>query len=363
MTTTAATDFHSAENRFYVYALSSTPVDQSETFDPSSIFYVGKGTGKRWESHFTEAQQEIARLADETEQELPAKFAAIRGIIEEAEGNLDFENYVYIVKGGLEEKNAFLLEALTIELLAKAGVALTNLVRGHHSADLLKPAGEVRRYYGAEPLAVDRILAKDVGAFLPGGERDDEILCIAVKGSIADMDLREDVPWGEENDETRFAGGVAYTVSSTAVEGGRRGWDPDDPWTDEEARERARHYWNISPRNVELLQEISRDGRLELVLLIQDPRAGQSTIRYHWKIDADGEWIDYWHYLDDEHVWHATQVGLPLGEKFEEAEDPLLGRTPRRVEDGRQLLEAMASGIGYFALHSTGEPAVAEIRP
>ena len=277
---------------YYVYALSTVPA-VGGVFDPDNIFYVGKGRGLRWLSHFREAQRDLA--AGNTSRS--RKQDRIAQLLESSSGDLDLEQYAFIVKGGLDEDSAFLVEALTIELLRKFGVDLTNVVAGHHAYALFKPAGEVRRYYSAQVLDVDRVLTVDNGAgwsigdFLPGGARAEDDLVVVVKGSADVLDMFVDVE--TEDCDARFSGGVVVRAGEV-VESGRRGWDPDDPWTDGEARERARHYWPVSVSTVATLQEIAREGRLRLALLVVDPRAGQSAVRYEWQVDPSGP-VSYTH--------------------------------------------------------------------
>lgn len=345
-----------AGERYYVYALSTVPV--GETFDPNSIFYVGKGTGKRWENHFKEAQRQFSQDENGEPPELSAKFRALREILQACESHHDFENYVYIVKGGLPEKSALQLEALTIELLLSMGVELSNLVRGHHSADLLKPAAEVRRYYGAEPMFVDWIRADSITDFLAGGPRGEDTLFLAMKGSTEDMAYLEDVDWEDAvTGEADNIDGVHRVLARPDPEKIRRGWNPEDPWTDEEARERARHYWTISAEKLRTLQQIALDERLELVLLIRDPRAGQTAIRYHWQVEGEGEWLEYGTYEGE--TWRREQVGIPLGAAFEEKEDALLGHIPYNRRNERHIFNGPQGGHTYFALPANEEPDVA----
>ncbi|MFT3662705.1 MAG: GIY-YIG nuclease family protein [Gordonia sp. (in: high G+C Gram-positive bacteria)] len=244
----------------YVYLLTKNPaVGTSLNLD--DVFYVGKGRGLRWAQHFAEARKAIAR----GDGRLSAKHLAIREILANTDSDdLNFEDYAYIVKGGLDEQSALTLEALTIELLRKAGVDLTNIVAGHHSSAMLKPAAEVRRYYSAEPFIVEEISAGEksrpssLADFRPGGTRSGESVVVVVKGSTETMARYEDVRTGEEG---RFAGSLR-AEKRNRVEGGRRGWNPDDPWTDEEARDRAEHYWPVSPKTAGTLRSIARDGRL-----------------------------------------------------------------------------------------------------
>jgi hypothetical protein len=71
-----------------------------------------------------------------------------------------------------------------------------------------------------------------------------------------------------------------------------RGWDPFDPWTDQEARERARRYWPIAAHRVRSwLAEPETSPRC-LLLGIPEPD-GRTVVRYAWQIDPQGSWEFY----------------------------------------------------------------------
>lgn len=322
---------------YYVYALSTIPA-RGKGFNPNDIFYVGKGKGLRWSQHFAEARRAI-----DSGLELSTKHAAIKTIFAESDDELDYEDHVYIVKGGLDEPAALTLEALTIELLRNSGVPLTNVVSGHHSGALLKPAAEVRKYYSAELLVVEAVSAvtkaeigrAEIADFVLGGSRESDRLTVVVKGSADSIPLYEDRTRADV--AARFGGGVVADIGNR-VDDGRRAWDPSDPWTDEEARERAHHYWPVRPAAVEMLMGIAADGRLSLAMLVVDKRAGQSAVRYEWHVDSEaGVWLDY-----------GDRIGFPLGAAID-AHDSWVGRSLVRKHDGKQILEAHASGIGFAA--------------
>lgn len=314
---------------FYVYALSRVPVTAGR-FNPDNIFYVGKGKGLRWQVHFAEARDAMAQQDADPDAELSAKHREIARIIGNAGDDLVLEDYAYIVRGNLTEPEAFLIEALIIKLLNRPGAELTNKVAGQHAERALIPATEVRRFYSAEELEVDRVRAADLRGFMPGGEWDTNGVCIVVKGSTADMEEYEDV---SAEVEPRFPG---EAVDAGDLVGTRRGWSADWPWEDADARERARHYWPMSVATVTALQAIAADGRLQLAMLIKDSRAGQSAVRYVWEVDPEGTWLDY-----------GQRVGVPLG--VEIMDDAWLGASLVRQDDGKQILEGMSNGITFAA--------------
>lgn len=122
---------------YYVYLLID-PRDQK-------IFYVGKGKGNRVFAHINDA------LENET---VSDKLDKIRAIVKE-HGGINH----YIIRHGLSENEAFLLESTIIDLLSNrifnnsAVANLTNIQGGHYS-DLfgMKTANEIKMLYAAEKL-------------------------------------------------------------------------------------------------------------------------------------------------------------------------------------------------------------------
>ncbi|WP_297006003.1 GIY-YIG nuclease family protein [uncultured Corynebacterium sp.] len=319
---------------YYVYALSLTPVD--EGFDLRNIFYVGKGKGARWQQHFKDTVTDLRRRDVDATVTLSAKKQTISDLIDAADGDLDIERHAYLVEWSLTEAEALRTEALVIKMMRSYGNVLTNEVAGHHEAEVLMPAGEVRRFYAAEKAEIERVRTADLADFLPGGPREREGICVVVKGSSEEMPLSPDIigdgPVGH------FWDAEAGEPFEDVV---RRGWDPRWPWSDDEARERARHYWPVGDATADILAGIAEDGRLTLAMAITDPRARQTVVRYSWVVDdTDERWLRY---------LGTGRVGFPLGTANNESWDPWLGKCLIREEDGKQLLEAMAGGIGYAA--------------
>lgn len=320
------------EKVYYVYMLSRTPV--SEGFSLENVYYVGKGRGSRWASHFKNAELEVRGEGEgDAEIRRAAKDLEISALFAEHGDDVEIEDFVYLVDWELTEDQAFRVEALMIKMLRDMpGVSLTNLVSGHHEHRVLLPAGEVRRYWGSDDMPVERL--SDLEDFLPGGERGDEEVYVVVKGSAQVMGYSEDLITDEEG---RFAGSVRTEIQGLD-DWVRPGWDPRTPWTDDEARERGRHYWPMSVERAEVLREIALDDRLYLALMVEDAVSKRTVVRYLWDVEeSDGNtWLDY-----------GQRIGLPLGDAYEE--HPLLGQCPV-TEDGNQVLFAHSGGIAVIAL-------------
>lgn len=116
---------------YYVYVLK----------DPrnSEIFYIGKGVGNRVFQH--------ALGAIETEHHSD-KLNLIREI-----QNTGNQVEHYILRHGLEEKEALMIESACIDLIGLD--ILTNQVKGHHSWDEgLKTIDEIVQYYDAKIITI-----------------------------------------------------------------------------------------------------------------------------------------------------------------------------------------------------------------
>jgi hypothetical protein len=120
---------------FYVYLL----IDPRD----SSIFYVGKGTGNRYFAHIAEARKTSKDGVGDY-----AKLARIREI--EAAGT---EVQIDILRHGLTEHEAFLIESAAINLLGMD--ALANRVVGHETFERgWLTIAEANAMYGAKPAVI-----------------------------------------------------------------------------------------------------------------------------------------------------------------------------------------------------------------
>lgn len=138
--------------KYYVYLLVDPRNDK--------IFYVGKGKGDRVFNHL----QCALSTSDESD-----KLNIIRDIIKAG-----LEVKYYIVRHGMEEKEAFLVESVLIDLLTFrdfASVAnISNIQAGHHQFDSgLKTAEELEALYN--------------GGYLEESDFVDKVLLININGT------------------------------------------------------------------------------------------------------------------------------------------------------------------------------------
>ena len=127
---------------YYVYAL-------ADPTDGGKIFYIGKGEGDRVFQHARAAKE----LEDEAVKSL--KLQTIRHILDAGQ-----QVQTYILRHGLREREAFIVEAVIIDLLTNDKTAnrcvnavLHNIQGGHDQRELgIRTAEELEAQYGSEPL-------------------------------------------------------------------------------------------------------------------------------------------------------------------------------------------------------------------
>jgi len=123
---------------YYVYLL----IDPRIKDKNKAVFYVGKGTGWRAESHLKEYILEL----DKKEDAKNKKISEIR--------NDKKEPIIEILRHGLIEKEAFELESAMIDFIGKE--KLTNQILGHHSVDRGRVnLEELARRYSLEKIAIE----------------------------------------------------------------------------------------------------------------------------------------------------------------------------------------------------------------
>jgi len=310
------------DHPFYVYLLLTTPTDDlslRERFEPMNVLYVGKGKGYRWASHFKDALSATEQPA------LSDKHRAIRESLGENPSAQRIEQHALVVAGGLTEAEAFRLEAIMMHLVG--GVTATaNLVSGHSADELLVPARDARVFFGAADLKLDLWQVNGTGHL------QSELVTSETNGSIVFMVKGTDKAlaesdWNALSVTGRFPNSVVMNQGREASEK-RRGWNPQVPWTDEEAWSRARRYWSGAPTSIALWQRLiaERDGYL--ALLVPDHRDHRSVIRYVWELSSTEPWEDY---------DAIKKFGFPTGRLV--VDHPWLGKRP--VDDrGRGILRS-----------------------
>jgi hypothetical protein len=323
------------EDGYYIYGLVDPQALHDTSGDPLlSIFYIGKGRRSRWAEH----EKEV-RIALQREEILLERYSSkaerIRKILDRGQQ----VPALRLSAGYLDEQDAYCAEALAIDTVGAALAAasrppLTNATPGHYAGFL----------WLREHFVFTEVVEEDLKAGLANqatGPAQTELL---VKGTTDDLDMPDQ--------RVSLAASLPAAVAAlahrvTALEtlddqivASRRGWKPYDPWTDLEARERARRYWPIAPGRVASWIESPSTMPARLLLGIPEP-GGRTVVRYAWRIDPAGSW---------EYYPQTNRWGIPLAERLRN--HPRLGRAlyeTRTGHDGSsarvQVLLNYSSGI------------------
>lgn len=318
---------------YYIYGLVDPRALRETGGDPLlSVFYVGKGKNDRWAMHERDVLNTLTREELLLERR-SSKAERIRMILDRGEQ----VPAIRLSAGYLDDKDAYYAEALAIDtvgaVLAQAGrPPLTNATPGHHAGFVW-----LRDHFVFTETVEEELRGEPPTSGLPTAAPTE----ILVKGTVEELIVpgqRVTDPARLPHDVAAFGARVialhmlddAHPETTT-----RRGWDPLDPWTDLEARDRARRYWPIAPHRVATWLRNPDTMPRSLLLAIPEP-GGQTVVRYAWSIDPLGTW----EYYPDAGRW-----GLPLGDRL--YEHLRLGRALYDNRDGRrvQVLHGYASGI------------------
>lgn len=293
---------------YYVYGL----IDPTELQDgiPSladqlaAVIYVGKGSKLRSEDHAIEARSILEQEAEKPEIKATYGRKLDRLIALFRAGTPP--QSVKLSAGFAEEIDAYSVEAFAIEAInalreARGRDPLTNAIKGHGVA--IEPLVQYEARLDAEEVEV----ADRYGA----GQ-----LAILVKADLSesgDGEYRAGDPFNLPAKVRHLSARINYMEQVRALPA-RRPWDLHLPWTDEEARTRARRYWPLGAANVGSWIKDPTSGPSHLLLAVKDGR--NTTIRYAWHLDQNGDWEAY----------YGSKWGVPLGE----ADDhhPLLNKIP-----------------------------------
>jgi hypothetical protein len=319
-----------ANESYYIYGLVD-PLALHQTGDQLlSIFYVGKGRRSRWVHHEKEERRALNREEVRLERR-SSKAERIRMILDRGQQ----VPAIRLSAGYLNEADAYHAEALAIDTvnaaLAAAGrPQLTNATPGHHAGFVW--LGEHFVFTETTEQDVDAVGASDKGQ---GGT---EIFVKGTSDSITRPGQRRATAAALPDDVRDLAGRVVaidFLGEDHPEEIESRGWDPFDPWTDVEARERARRYWPIAAHRIRSWLVEPETLPKYLLLGIPEP-GGRTVVRYAWQIDRQGPWEFYT-------GW--GRWGVPLSERVRD--HPRLGSALYETKNGRrqQVLAGYASGI------------------
>lgn len=336
--------------RWYVYALIDPIVYRQTGSQLLSVLYVGKGTKDRANQHARDERHALEKSLA-TLPMTASKSERIRRLL----GSGEEVPAVTLSSGFVDEGDAYRAETLAMELISRLLAAhglepLGNTTPGHGQSAGMTIAGQPQVLGGPKGPALTPAAVLDEPQFQLRSVRDAlhastsrrvdwrsagviPRATILVKGSA------EAIPGGSHAALPLDAlpptlADVADRIvpRDTAILPGsefdRRGYDPDDPWTDHEARERAARYWPFAPATVREWLLDNQSGPVDLLLAV--PATGGTTVRYAWQIDRTAAF----EFFPDTGRW-----GIPLGK-------PLLGHPAR----GLCLVEDRGNRAGVQVL-------------
>ncbi|WP_150104684.1 GIY-YIG nuclease family protein [Cellulomonas gilvus] len=291
--------------RWYVYALIDPIMFRKTGSHLLSVLYVGKGTKDRANQHARDERKALERAAAS----LPmhgSKSERIRWLL----GSGEDIPAVTLASGFVDENDAYRAETLAMELISRLLAAhglepLGNAVPGHGQASGMQISGQAHELGGPKrpalsPVAVDgeptfELRSVRESLYASTSRRVDwRSAQVVRRPSILVKGTTEAMPSGSHSPLPREAlppslADVAHRVTPRDIEIAagsefvRRGYDPDDPWTDHEARERATRYWPFAATTVREWLLDDDQGPLDLLLAV--PGTGGTTVRYAWEVN------------------------------------------------------------------------------
>ncbi|WP_280451655.1 GIY-YIG nuclease family protein [Nocardia cyriacigeorgica] len=320
---------------YFIYALLDPKVYRQTKDELQSIFYVGKGKNSRSHQHEKDVRSAL-RTEEQLHERLESKAHRIHQILDRGESI----PILYLAEGIHNETDAFNAEQLAMTLvdglLRRTGQGvLTNATSGHNQG--VRRVGESE--LGGISVWEARIRKDevDIGSRSLDMEDAGQTSIILVKGSRSDLPAH-----GHRLSRTgilptqvqEFADRIKLLEFTGEDPITRRGWDPDDPWDDLDARERARRYWQFGIDRVAGWLR-NPDSMPTHLLLAIPTRSGETVVRYGWEIDPGGTW---------EFFPNGNDWGVPLGKR--DLDHPFLNRALYETEQGRrtQVLRSRSAG-------------------
>jgi len=317
-----------ANREYYVYGLVNPVELQRTRSDVLSIFYVGKGTGDRANQHERDVLRDL-RKELLTYDRHSAKEARIRTILDSG-GRIEA---VELAHGFECSRDAERAESLAMNLMGHLlertdRAPLTNDAVGRDSG--FRRLTELRSLSDVD-LPVEIVSGEPSGRAVSAmptdrgsGVAGTTVRTLIVKGTTEPL-TRPGQQVVRPAPPSRPAVREIVTDENSSDSFTRRGWDPLDPWSSDEAAERAARYWPFARSRVQEWVDEPSQAPTQLLLGVPGPN-GRTTIRYAWKIDVDGVWDFY----PESNRW-----GVPLGDPI--PDHPARGRTLTEVRDGRQV--------------------------
>lgn len=253
----------------YIYVLVDQDKFQRSKDIIKSAIYVGKGTGARMDAHIQEAKlalQDKSRLDTASN---PEKVKQLVAMLEEGK-----QIKAYRISAGYStDEDAFIAEALAITLINSSrseDERLLNAVSGHGST---KITDMVEHF----------LFAGCTDVTLP--ETSDTSAIFVKVGGDGDFYKHEHEEEEKISGITKMSEGQVKKSKKRREEKLeiRRGWDPMEPWNNEEATERARRYWPFKEERV--IEWINNPAKRPKFLFAGIKDGNKTVVRYIWEID------------------------------------------------------------------------------
>ncbi len=321
---------------YFIYALLDPKVYRETKDDLRSIFYVGKGRTDRPHQHEKDVRSALLK-EERLHERLDSKAHRIHQILDRGER----VPILYLAEGIYNEDDAYNAEQLAMTLVdgllrRTDKSVLTNAISGRHHG--VRRVGESDLGGISEWETRLRKDEVDIGARQLNIEDARPASVILVKGDRRDLTahthrlLRNVTVPHQLEGLTARVNLLEMTDEPLTI---RQGWDPDSPWDDTDARERARRYWSFS---VDRVAGWLRDSEsLPTHLLLGIPTQNNETVvRYAWRIDPDGKW----EFFPEAHQW-----GVPLGER--DLAHPFLNHSLYETRNGNRTQVLLARSKGW----------------
>lgn len=310
--------------RWYVYALIDPIAYRKTGSQLLSVIYVGKGAKDRADQHVKDERRKLeGALA--TIPMSASKTERIQWLL----GSGEEIPAITLASGFVDQDDAYKTEALAMELIGRLLAAhglepLGNTIPGHGQSAGLAVSGQPQTLGGPKGTTLTPAAVPDEPQFEMRSVQDAlqastsrrvhwRTSGVITQSTILVKGNADAIPGGSHGQlpGSALPAGLhdvadRITVLDSAYLPGsqfeRSGYDPDNPWTDHEARERATRYWPFASTMVRSWLQDAEVGPVDLLLAV--PGSGGTTVRYAWRIDR----ATRFEYFPDDRRW-----GLPLG--------------------------------------------------
>ncbi len=310
----------------YVYALVDGERFKRYPDIVREALYIGKGTGSRMSEHMSEV---LTHLDSDQGSEGAPPSRKIKALMDAVKSGRKIKA-IRISAGYLTDEDAFRAEALAITMInayrsSSKKELLLNAVNGHHAQRI----ADMKEHF---------LYAQSEDEFLP--TKPDEY-AILVKTSDHESSDQHWAPLKKSFTHKKELIPMVTAMSPRRGKKARRAWDPLDPWSPEEAHDRAQRYWPFKTSTV--VEWLAGEKNRPTWLFAGVPDGGDTVVRYAWRID----WGKNWQFFLMNSETGTGKWGIPVERPEELTLHPLLGRRLMEERTGKetQALAGYAHGV------------------